>query len=92
MSYVNCNLCPRQCGVDRTTGQTGYCGCPDVAMVAKTMLHKWEEPVLAGNGGSGAIFLVVAHWAAAIAKTARSAVGLWEKLWTQSSFAESWKS
>ena len=56
MSYVNCNLCPRQCGVDRTAGQTGYCGCPDVAMVAKTMLHKWEEPVLAGNGGSGAIF------------------------------------
>ena len=24
--------------------------------MAKTMLHKWEEPVLAGNGGSGAIF------------------------------------
>ena len=56
MSYVNCNLCPRQCGVDRTTGQTGYCGCPDTALVAKVMLHKWEEPVLAGNGGSGAIF------------------------------------
>ena len=56
MSYVNCNLCPRQCGIDRTAGQTGYCGCPDTAMVAKTMLHKWEEPVLAGNGGSGAIF------------------------------------
>ena len=25
-------------------------------MVAKVMLHKWEEPALAGNGGSGAIF------------------------------------
>ena len=25
-------------------------------MVAKTMLHKWEEPALAGSGGSGAIF------------------------------------
>ena len=34
----------------------GYCRCPDTAMVAKTMLHKWEEPALAGNGGSGAIF------------------------------------
>ena len=56
MCYVNCNLCPRQCGVDRTSGQTGYCGCPDTAMVAKVMLHKWEEPVLAGSGGSGAIF------------------------------------
>ena len=56
MDYVNCNLCPRQCGVDRTAGQTGYCGCPGTALVAKTMLHKWEEPVLAGNGGSGALF------------------------------------
>lgn len=56
MNYVNCKLCPQQCGVDRTAGQTGYCGAPDKAMVAKVMLHKWEEPVLAGNGGSGAIF------------------------------------
>ena len=56
MSYVNCNLCPRNCGVDRTAGQRGYCGGPDTAMVAKTMVHKWEEPALAGNGGSGAIF------------------------------------
>ena len=56
MSYVNCKLCPRECGIDRTQGKTGYCRCPDTAMVAKTMLHKWEEPALAGNGGSGAIF------------------------------------
>ena len=56
MNYVNCKLCPRQCGVDRTSGQTGFCGCPDTALVAKAMLHKWEEPALAGNGGSGAIF------------------------------------
>ena len=56
MCYVNCKLCPRACGVDRTAGELGFCGCPDVAMVAKTMLHKWEEPALAGSGGSGAIF------------------------------------
>ena len=56
MDYVNCKLCPRTCGVDRTQKQRGVCGCPDGAMVAKTMLHKWEEPALAGNGGSGAIF------------------------------------
>ena len=56
MSYVNCKLCPRECGIDRTAGEMGYCRCPDTAMVAKTMLHKWEEPALAGNGGSGAIF------------------------------------
>ena len=56
MNYVNCNLCPRQCGADRTAGKTGFCRCPDTALVAKAMLHKWEEPALAGNGGSGAIF------------------------------------
>ena len=56
MSYVNCKLCPRQCGVDRTASETGFCRCPDTALVAKTMLHKWEEPALAGEGGSGAIF------------------------------------
>ena len=56
MDYVNCRLCPRQCGADRSAGQLGYCGCPDTALVAKTMLHRWEEPALAGSGGSGAVF------------------------------------
>ncbi len=56
MNYSNCALCPRECYVNRTAGQTGWCGCPAVAMVAKTMLHQWEEPALAGSGGSGAIF------------------------------------
>ena len=56
MNYANCNLCPRRCCADRTAGKTGFCRCPDTALVAKTMLHKWEEPALAGAGGSGAIF------------------------------------
>ncbi len=56
MRYVNCELCPRRCGVDRTAGKTGFCGGPDGAVVAKAMLHKWEEPALAGSGGSGAVF------------------------------------
>ena len=56
MDYVNCNLCPRQCGINRSAGETGYCRCPGTALVAKAMLHKWEEPALAGSGGSGAIF------------------------------------
>ena len=55
MDYQNCTLCPRMCGVDRSK-QTGFCRCPDGAVVAKTMLHQWEEPALAGAGGSGAIF------------------------------------
>jgi len=55
LTYDACTLCPRRCGVDRRTA-LGFCRCPDKAIVAKTMLHKWEEPALAGNGGSGAVF------------------------------------
>ena len=56
MDYVNCTLCPRRCGVNRQAGERGFCGAPAAAMVAKAMLHAWEEPALAGSGGSGAIF------------------------------------
>ena len=56
MNYENCALCPRRCGVDRRAGERGWCGAPDVALVAKTMIHQWEEPVLSPNGKSGAIF------------------------------------
>ena len=56
MDYESCQLCPRECGVDRTAGDLGFCGCPATAMVAKTMIHRWEEPALAPDGKSGAIF------------------------------------
>ena len=56
MNYENCTLCPRRCGVNRAAGERGWCGAPDTALVAKTMLHQWEEPVLSPNGKSGAIF------------------------------------
>lgn len=55
-NYSFCRLCPRQCCVDRSALERGFCGGGDRAVVAKTMLHHWEEPVLAGSGGSGAIF------------------------------------
>lgn len=56
MDYKSCKLCPRECGADRMSGETGFCGCPDGALVAKTMLHQWEEPALAPGGKSGAVF------------------------------------
>lgn len=56
MDYTSCTLCPRMCGANRKMGALGFCRCPDTAMVAKTMLHHWEEPALAGTGGSGAVF------------------------------------
>ena len=56
LTYNPCRLCPRACGAARSRGELGFCRCPDTALVAKAMLHKWEEPVLAGQGGSGAVF------------------------------------
>ena len=44
------------CGVDRSAGELGFCGAPAEALVAKTMLHQWEEPALSPNGKSGAVF------------------------------------
>lgn len=51
-----CNICPRNCGVDRERGQAGACRCTSELSVSKIMLHKWEEPCIAGDGGAGAIF------------------------------------
>lgn len=48
-------MCPRMCGADRRHGR-GFCGCGAEAVVAKVMLHMWEEPVISGTRGSGAIF------------------------------------
>ncbi len=52
----NCILCPRQCGANRTSGQTGYCGMPGELLVARAALHMWEEPCISGSTGSGTVF------------------------------------
>ena len=54
--YENCTLCPRQCGVDRTTGQLGFCRMPGQLRAAKAMLHYGEEPPISGAFGTGAVF------------------------------------
>ena len=56
MDYTNCKLCPRQCAVDRTAGQRGFCGMSDQLTVARAAPHFWEEPVISGSFGSGTIF------------------------------------
>ena len=52
LSYTNCELCPRRCHVDRTRGELGFCREPDHIYAA----HYWEEPVISGSFGSGAVF------------------------------------
>jgi len=56
-----CDLCPRDCRVDRTRKSAGVCRMGDRAVVARALLHHGEEPVLSGTAGppgpgSGTIF------------------------------------
>lgn len=51
-----CTLCPRECHIDRTSGNKGYCGMTDELVVARAALHMWEEPCISGEEGSGAVF------------------------------------
>lgn len=50
-----CTLCPRECKVNRKDTY-GYCKAESNLNVAKIMLHKWEEPGICYNAGSGAVF------------------------------------
>jgi len=53
---TGCRICPRECGINRSEGQIGYCGAGNEISVAKAYLHMWEEPCLSGTGGSGTVF------------------------------------
>ncbi|MFA5561450.1 MAG: radical SAM protein [Eubacteriales bacterium] len=52
----DCVLCPRECHVDRTAGERGYCRMTAELVVARAALHHWEEPCLSGERGSGTVF------------------------------------
>jgi putative pyruvate formate lyase activating enzyme len=51
-----CELCPRQCGVNRLNGERGFCRAPAKVMVANANPHFGEELSLTGKKGSGTIF------------------------------------
>jgi len=51
-----CCLCPRNCGVDRTAGDIGFCRSGSRAVVSSFNAHFGEEPPLVGRFGSGTIF------------------------------------
>jgi len=51
-----CTLCPRQCRVDRTAGETGICRTGEKAVVSGFDAHFGEEAPLVGSKGSGTIF------------------------------------
>jgi putative pyruvate formate lyase activating enzyme len=50
-----CNLCPRECGADRTK-RLGFCGSGSGIKIARAAPHFWEEPCISGTRGSGTVF------------------------------------
>ncbi|ADH84736.1 radical SAM protein [Desulfurivibrio alkaliphilus] len=55
---AECRLCPRQCGVNRLEGATGFCRSPGSNLVISSAhRHFGEERPLVGRRGSGTIFL-----------------------------------
>lgn len=45
-ALANCKICPRQCGVNRTAGEKGYCGLDDTVRCFREMLYYGEESEL----------------------------------------------
>jgi len=55
LTYSPCNLCPRQCNVDRSV-KKGFCRSGLLPGVASHNIHRGEEPFISGTRGSGTIF------------------------------------
>ena len=51
-----CDICPRECGVNRLEGELGFCHSASRPIVASVCAHRGEEPALSGSRGSGTVF------------------------------------
>ena len=51
-----CEICPHKCKVNRIKGQIGRCKATDKIKIALYSVHKYEEPCISGEKGSGTIF------------------------------------
>ena len=54
--YNSCELCPRECRVNRNNKEKGFCGQSSTIRVGRAALHHWEEPCISGSRGSGTVF------------------------------------
>ncbi len=55
LSYKNCNICPRGCGVDRYEN-IGICRSGAKAKISRVSRHLYEEPAICGAGEAGTVF------------------------------------
>ena len=50
-----CTLCPHKCSIDRRIN-VGRCKAGEKVEIGGVSLHKFEEPCISGNYGSGTVF------------------------------------
>jgi len=53
---ASCDICPRECRVNRLEGEVGFCHSAYLPIVSSVCAHHGEEPALSGSRGSGAVF------------------------------------
>ena len=56
-SLEKCDICPRECGVNRIKGEKGFCRAGYLPRVSSFSPHFGEERPLVGRHGSGTIFM-----------------------------------
>jgi putative pyruvate formate lyase activating enzyme len=54
--FEECRICPNECIVKRSEGETGECHSTDEVIISSVMPHYGEEPPLVETHGSGTIF------------------------------------
>ncbi|MFC2056587.1 radical SAM protein [Chloroflexota bacterium] len=55
-TLASCDICPRECGVNRLEGEQGFCHSAYLPVVSAVCAHYGEEPVISGSRGSGTVF------------------------------------
>jgi len=53
---ASCDLCPRECRVNRLENELGFCHSAYLPIVSAVCAHHGEEPAISGSRGSGTIF------------------------------------
>ena len=53
---ASCDICPRECGVNRLEAARGFCHSGHLPVVSSVFCHRGEEPAISGTRGSGTIF------------------------------------
>ncbi len=53
---ASCDICPRECRVNRLKNERGYCHSGRLPIVSAVCAHHGEEPAISGTRGSGTVF------------------------------------